>query len=391
VAAPAPPLDGIRVVDLTSYIAGSYAAMMLADLGADVVKVEALEGDNFRELPGFYGWNRGKRSLAANVKTPEGRAIVERLVDRGDVFMENMRPGVADRLGVGWARLREINPRLVYCSVTGFGSTGPYVDRPAFDPLLQALSGLMVIQGFGGPPQYVRVAVTDYYTASLAAQAVLAALFVRERTGRGQRVETSLLHGAMALNSGAMIDYEGKPTLARDNPTYRLYQAADGEWLFLACGNQSFWVKLCKALDLPGLADDPRFGSWLLRLDNRAELLPILEAKFRSKPRDEWLEILAAADIPAGRVQPLASFFDDPAVRHHGMMREYDHAEAGRLRVMGQPLVFSDTATRDPGPPPTLGEHTDEVLAELGYDAAAIADLRARSIVTSRVRPGPPR
>jgi crotonobetainyl-CoA:carnitine CoA-transferase CaiB-like acyl-CoA transferase len=391
VSTSAPPLDGIKVVDLTSYIAGSYAAMMLADLGADVVKVEALEGDNFRELPGFYGWNRGKRSIAANVKAPEGRAIVERLVEHGDVFMENMRPGVADRLGVGSARLREINPRLIYCSVTGFGSTGPYADRPAFDPLLQAMSGLMVIQGFVGPPQYVRVAVTDYYTASLAAQAVLAALFVRERTGRGQRVQTSLLHGAMALNSGAMIDYAGKPTLARDNPTYRLYQAEDGDWLFLACGNQSFWVKLCKAMDLPRLADDPRFGSWLLRLDNREELLPILEAKFRSKPRDEWLAILAAHDIPAGRVQPLAEFLNDPAVRHHDMIREYDHAEAGRLRVMGQPLVFEGTPARDPGPPPTLGEHTDAILAELGYDAAAIADLRARAIVTSRVRPRPPR
>jgi crotonobetainyl-CoA:carnitine CoA-transferase CaiB-like acyl-CoA transferase len=386
-----PPLDGIRVVDLTSYIAGSYAAMMLADLGADVVKVESLEGDSFRELPGFFGWNRGKRSIAANVKTPEGRAIVDRLCEGGDVLMENMRPGVADRLGVGFERMRGINPRLVYCSVTGFGSTGPYADRPAFDPLLQALSGLMVIQGFQGPPQYVRVAITDYYTASLAAQAVLAALFVRERTGRGQRVETSLLHGAVALNSGAMVDYAGKPSLARDNPTYRLYQAGDGEWLFLACGNQAFWTKLCQAVDLPQLADDPRFGSWLLRLDHREALLPILEAKFRSRPRDEWLAALAAHDIPAAPVRPLAEFLDDPAVRHHDLVRAYDHAEAGRLRLMGLPLVFHETPARDPGPPPTLGEHTDEILGELGYDEGAIADLRARAIVTSRVRPGPPR
>jgi crotonobetainyl-CoA:carnitine CoA-transferase CaiB-like acyl-CoA transferase len=391
VADAAPPLDGIRVVDLTSYIAGSYAAMMLADLGAEVVKVEALEGDNFRELPGFFGWNRGKRSIAVNVKTPEGRAIVEELARRGDVFMENMRPGVADRLGVGSARLREVNPRLIYSSVTGFGTTGPYVDRPAFDPLLQAMSGTMNIQGFTGPPQYVRVAVTDYYTAALSAQAILAALFVRERTGRGQRVETSLLHAAMALNSGAMVEYAGKPTLARDNPTYRLYQAADGAWFFLACGNQSFWVKLCTAMEMEPLAADPRFGSWLLRLDNREELLPILEAKFRSKPRDHWMQVLTAHDIPAGRVQPLTEFMKDPAVLHHDMVHEYDHPEAGRLRLMGQPLVFDGTPTRDPGAPPTLGEHTDDVLRDLGYDAAAITDLRARGIVTSRLRPGPPR
>src|SRR6266536_1019098 len=172
------PLHGVTIVDLTSYIAGSYGAMMLADLGASVIKVEGLEGDSFRELPGFHGWNRGKRSLAVNLKTPEGRAIVEGLVAEADVMMENMRPGVLDRLGLGYERLSALNPRLIYSSVTAFGSTGPYTDRPGFDPLLQAMSGMMTLQGFGGPPQYLRIAITDYYTAALAAQAILAALFV---------------------------------------------------------------------------------------------------------------------------------------------------------------------------------------------------------------------
>lgn len=380
---PAPPLDGIRVVDLTSYIAGSYAAMMLADLGARVVKVESLRGDSFRELPGFYGWNRGKRSIAVNLKAPEGRAIVERLVAEGDVVMENMRAGVAERLGLGEARLRALNPRLIYCSITAFGSTGPYVDRPAFDPVLQAMGGVMALQGFGGPPQYLRIPVTDYYAAALAAQAILAALFVRERTGRGQRVETSLLHAVLALQSGHVVDYPGKPPLGRDNPTYRLYQAADGEWLFLACGNQTFWAKLCAALGLEHLADDPRFASWLLRLDNREALLPLLEATFRSRPRQHWVEVLAAHDIPAAPVQPLTEFMQDPAVRHHDMIHEYDHPEVGRLRLIGQPLLFSETRSRDPGPPPTLGQHTDEVLQELGYDAPTIRDLRQRGILGS--------
>ncbi len=375
------PLSGVRVVDLTSYIAGSYAAMMLADLGASVLKVESLEGDSFRELPGFFGWNRGKRSIALNLKTPEGCEVVERLAGEADVVMENMRPGVADRLGVGVERLRGLNPRLIYCSVTAFGSTGPYADRPGFDPLLQALGGVMTLQGFGGPPQYVRVAVTDYYTAALAAQAILAALYARERTGEGQRVETSLLHGVLALQSGSVVDYPGKQSLLRDNPTYRLYEAADGEWLFLACGNQSFWMKLCKALGLELLADDPRFASWLLRVNNREALLPLLEEKFRSRPRREWLAVLAAHDIPAAPVQSLADFFDDPAVRHHHMVREYDHPEVGRLRLMGQPLGFSGTPAEDPGPPPTLGQHTDEVLAGLGYAADAITVLRQRGIV----------
>ncbi|MGH7276722.1 MAG: CaiB/BaiF CoA transferase family protein [Candidatus Rokuibacteriota bacterium] len=384
-AAP-PPLDGTRVVDLTSYIAGSYAAMQLADMGADVVKVESLEGDSFRELPGFFGWNRGKRSIAVDLKTPEGREIVEQLAARGDVFMENMRPGVADRLGVGYERLAALNPRLVYCSVTAFGSRGPGVERPGFDPVFQAMGGVMTLQGFGGPPQYLRTAPTDYYTAALATQAILAALFARERNGRGQRVETSLLRGVMALQSGVAVDYPGKPTLIRDNPTYRLYQAADGEWFFLAVGNQAFWMKLCNALEMAHLADDPRFASWLLRLENNQALLPLMDAKFRSKPRAHWLEVLAKHDIPAAPVQTVAQFMDDPAARDQDMIHEYDHPEVGRLRMMGQPLVFAGTPTRDPGPPPTLGQHTDAVLEELGYPAARIAELRAR-----RVLGGPPR
>jgi crotonobetainyl-CoA:carnitine CoA-transferase CaiB-like acyl-CoA transferase len=375
------PLHGIRVVDLTSYIAGSYAAMMLADLGADVVKVEALTGDPFRELPGFFGWNRGKRSLAVDLKTPRGRAIAEQLAARGDVVMENMRPGVADRLGLGWPALSARNPRLIYCSITAFGSTGPYADRPGFDPLLQAMSGAMAIQGFGGPPQYIRIAITDYYAAALGAQAVLTALFVRERTGRGQRVETSLLHAAMALQSGNFVDYPGKQHIFRDNPTYRLYRAGDGEWFFLACGNQAFWVKLCAALGLQHLADDPRFASWVLRLDNREALLPLLERTFASQPRAHWLGLLAEHDIPAAPVQSLMEFMDDPAVRHHDMARTYVHPDVQRLRLLGQPLVFSDTPAADPGPPPGLGQHTDEVLGELGYEAAAIAELRGTKVI----------
>lgn len=355
--------------------------MMLADLGADVIKVEPLAGDSFRELPGFPGWNRGKRSIAVDLKAPDGRAIVERAAGSADVVMENMRPGVADRLGVGYAQLSALNPRLIYCSTTAFGSTGPYADRPGFDPLLQAMSGLQVLQGFGGSPQYLRIAVTDYYAAALTAQAILAALFVRERTGRGQRVETSLLHAALALQSGNVVDYPGKQSIFRDNPTYRLYQGSDGEWFFVACGNQTFWVKLCDALDLRDLADDPRFASWLLRLDNREVLLPRLERRFAEKPRAHWLEVLATYDIPAAPVQTLREFMEDPAVRHHEMIREYDHPEVGRLRLMGHPLVFSDSPTRDGGRPPTLGEHTGVVLRELGYDDAAIEDLRRRRVV----------
>jgi formyl-CoA transferase/CoA:oxalate CoA-transferase len=355
--------------------------MMLADLGADVIKVEALEGDSFRELPGFFGWNRGKRSIAVNLKEPEGRTIVHRLARTADVAMENMRPGVAERLGVGYTDLRRRNPRIIYSSVTGFGSEGPYRDRPGFDPLAQAMAGIMTLQGFGGPPQYIRVAVTDYYTAALSCQAILAALFARERSGRGQRVETSLLQGALALQSGNVLDYAGKQHVFRDNPTYRLYRAGDGEWFFLACGNQSFWGKLCQAIGRPDLIDDERFGSWLLRLDNSEALTPLLEAAFASRPRAEWLKILADHDIPAARMQTLLEFMDDPAVQHLGMIVSYDHPEVGRLRLMGQPLRFSETQAPDAGPPPVLGQHTDQVLRELGLGARAIQRLRRRGVV----------
>jgi crotonobetainyl-CoA:carnitine CoA-transferase CaiB-like acyl-CoA transferase len=271
----------------------------------------------------------------------------------------------------------------VYCSLSGFGHNGPYRDYPAHDGNYLSLAGVLGL--IGEPdrkPVFPLNLVADYAGASMhGALGIMFALFARERTGRGQRIETSLLRGVLALQSGIAVDYPGKPTLRRDNPTYRLYQAGDDGWFFLACGNQSFWVKLCRALALDDLAHDPRFASWLLRMENNAALLPILTGRFRAKPRAEWLEILAAHDIPAAPVQTLMDFFEDPAVRHHDMIHEYDHPEVGRLRLMGQPLVFVDTPTRDPGPPPTLGQHTDEVLEEAGFDADAIADLRLRKVV----------
>jgi len=381
------PLAGVRVVDLTSYIAGSYGAMMLADMGAGVIKVEALEGDSFRELPGFFGWNRGKRSIALNLKHPDGRAIVHRLTVAADVVMENMRPGVVERLGVDYQTLRALNPRIVYSSVTAFGSHGPYRDRPGFDPLLQAEGGVMASQGFGGPPQYLRIAPTDYYTAALATQAILAALFARERTGRGQRVETSLLQGVIALQSGSFVDYPGREVVYRETPTYRMYQAGDGEWFFLACGNQAFWAKLCKALGREDLVGDPRFGSWLARRDNADALTPLLEATFASRPRAEWLRILAEHDIPSAGTQTIMELMRDPVVRHHDMAVTYQHPEVGPLTLMGQPLRFSDSPVPDAGPPPTLGQHTADILREAGYADEDIADLGRRGVVVGKDLP----
>ena len=378
------PLEGIRVVDLTSYIAGSYGAMQLADLGARVVKVESIEGDSFRELPGFYGWNRGKRSIAVNIKDPDGRTIVHRLAKDADVVMENMRPGVVERLGVDYETLRTLNPRLVYASVTAFGSDGPYRDRPCFDPLLQAMGGVMTLQGFGGPPQYLRIAPTDYYCAALSCQMILAALFARERTGRGQRVQTSLLQAVLALQSGGVVAYPGYEVVYRSTPAYRLFQGSDGQWFFLAVGNQSFWVKLCKVIGREDLAQDPRFGSWLSRRDNADALVPLLEEAFGARPAAEWVRILSEADIPAAATQSLREFMRDPAVLHHKMIVEYEHPELGPLQLMGQPLRFSETQAPDAGPPPLLGQHTALVLREAGYSDSEIAELRRRGVVAGK-------
>jgi crotonobetainyl-CoA:carnitine CoA-transferase CaiB-like acyl-CoA transferase len=378
------PLDGVTVVDLTSYIAGSYSAMMLGDMGARVIKVEGLEGDSFRELPGFYGWNRGKRSLAVNLKDPDGSAVIGRLAKTADVVMENMRPGVVERLGVDYESLRRVNSRVIYCSISAFGPEGPERDRPGYDPVFQAMGGVMTLQGFGAAPQYVRIAVTDYYTAAIACQAVLAALFVRERTGQGQRVWTSLLHGVLALQSGNFVDWPGREIVYRDTPTYRLYRAGDGQWFFLACGNQSFWVKLCTVLGKPEWASDPRFASWFGRRDNSDALTPLMEEAFASRPRDEWVRILTEGDIPCAPTQELRTFMTHPAVLHHNMLVEYDHPEVGKLKMMGLPLRFSETPGADPGPPPMLGQHTAEILRGAGYADADIADLHRRGVIAGK-------
>jgi crotonobetainyl-CoA:carnitine CoA-transferase CaiB-like acyl-CoA transferase len=378
------PLDGITIVDLTSYIAGSYSAMMLGDMGARVIKVEGLEGDSFRELPAFYGWNRGKRSIAVNLKDPDGCAVIHRLAETADVVMENMRPGVVERLGVDYESLRRVNNRLIYCSISAFGPEGPERDRPGFDPVFQAMGGVMTLQGHGAAPQYVRIAITDYYTAAIACQAVLAALFVRERTGQGQRVWTSLLHGVLALQSGNFVDWPGREIVYRDTPTYRLYRAGDGQWFFLACGNQSFWVKLCKMLGKPEWASDPRFASWFGRRDNSDALTPLMEEAFASRPRDEWVRILTEGDIPCAPTQELRTFMTHPAVLHHKMLVEYDHPEVGKLKMMGLPLRFSETPGADPGPPPMLGQHTAEILRGAGYADADIADLHRRGVIAGK-------
>lgn len=375
------PLSGIKIVDLTMYIAGSYAAMLLGDLGAEIIKIESPSGDPFRQSYGFMGWNRSKRSLCLDLKTTEGQRIVERLLQQADVMMENFRPGVADKLGVGYERVRTLNPRLIYCSVSAFGQEGPWKDKPGFDPLLQALSGVMAIQGGpDAPPEYVRVAVSDYYAAALAAYGVMTALFVRERTGIAQRVETSLLNAVIAIQSGHFLSFAGKPPLVRDNPIYRLYKTGDG-YIFIACGNDRFWHKLCQVLDRPELAEDPRFTTRALRGEHAQELIKILEEVFLTKSSTDWLQLLEKGDVPSAPVQTLEDFMPHPQVQASSMILEYEHPEVGPLRMMGVPVKLEKTPGAPHLPAPVLGQHTEEVLQELGYSPAQIQELKAQKIV----------
>ncbi|MBI2864405.1 MAG: CoA transferase [Chloroflexi bacterium] len=375
-------LQGVKIVDLTNYIAGSYCCMLLADMGADVIKVETPEGDPFREIFGFYGWNRGKRAMVLDLKQPEGKAVLLELVKQSDVVVENYRPGVADRLGIGHENLKQVNPRIIYTALSAWGQTGPYRDRPGFDPLMQALGGVMAAQGGpAGPPVFNRVAVSDYTAAFLGAYGTAVALYVREKTGIGQRVDSSLLNAVIAIQSGWFVRGAEPKNLVTGVPIpYQLFQTAD-DWMFVACGNQTFWVNFCKALRIESLIDDPRFALLTARLEHREELLGILQEILLTNSTDEWVSLLLANDVPCAPVKQLDELFDDPQVRHNEMVVEYEHPDAGKMWQMGVPIKLSETPGRVFGPPPVLGQHTVEVLAELGYSPDRIEVLRRKKVV----------
>jgi crotonobetainyl-CoA:carnitine CoA-transferase CaiB-like acyl-CoA transferase len=383
--------DGVKVLDLTSYIAGSFAATWLADLGADVVKVENPTGDPFRVTRGFLVWNRNKRGIVLDLKHPDGLAAFYRMVRQADVVMENYRPGVADRLGVGYERLREVNPRIIYCSVSGYGQTGPYSQKPAFDPLLQAIGGVMAGQGGpGNPPVFLRIAVSDYYAAALAAYGVASALYVREKTGLGQRVETSLLNAVIAIQAWPFLRLEDDPEPFRPGSglvPYQLFQTADG-WIFIACGNDGFWRNLCRALDIEAFAGDPRFATQPARYQNREELLGILQDILLTRTTAEWVELLEAHDVPVAPVQGIEALFDDPQVRHNEMVVELQHPKLGRIRQMGIPVRLGATPGEVVRPAPMLGQQTEEVLREYGFGPEEIAELRLKGITEPRPQPG---
>jgi crotonobetainyl-CoA:carnitine CoA-transferase CaiB-like acyl-CoA transferase len=383
------PLAGVRVLDLSGFIAGSYCPMTLADMGADVIKVETPEGDAFRTFGfGFLGWNRGKRGLSVDPRTDEGRAVIHDLVRGADVLVENLRPGAAARIGLDYDTLAAINPRLIYSTVTAFGSIGPDAQLPGFDPLLQARSGVMAAQGGmegGHPPVYLTVAVCDYAAALLAVYGICAALAVRESTGLGQHVESSLVHSSMAIQAGEFIWYQGRPPLARGGVARigatagdRLYQTADG-WLRLGLRDPSLWPALTAAVGDAALTAMTAESAVMGRVDG--EVAQALAAAFRARPLAEWLAILRAAGVPAAAVLRPADLFTDAQVLAEDLIAEHVHPVWGPLRQSGVLAKFARTPGTAQRVAPLLGEHSRAVLAEIGYDIGRIDDLIARRIV----------
>lgn len=383
-------LSGIRILDLCRVVSGPFATLQLGDLGADVVKVEdPRHGDESRrygppfiagESAYFLSVNRNKRSCAVDLRSPAGRDVVLALAGVADVVIDNFRPGTLEKWGLGDKILQQDNPRLVRCSITGFGRTGPDADRPGYDLILQGESGIMDITGDAdGPPTKVGTSIADLVTGLYASQAVLAALMRRARTGIGGRVDVSMLDAMASLltfNAG-MYFASGESPKRRGNvhPTispYETFQASDG-WINVGVANDKFWSLFCGVIGGKDLQTDPRFGTAPQRAANRADLVDILKPLFGGRTRAEWLAALRGAGIPAGVISRVGEVCEAPQLVERGMVQSAPHPVAGDVRFIARPLRFEDRPPGPSTPPPLLGQHTGEVLSEwLGWDAAAV-------------------
>lgn len=391
------PLQGIRVLDLSRVLAGPYCTMVLGDLGARVVKVEPPEGDETRGWgPPFAGGesayylcvNRNKRGMTVNLKTGEGRSILAELARTSDVLVENFRPGTLARFGLDFETVSVSNPRLVYCSLSGFGQTGPLRERPGYDFMIQALGGLMSFTGEPeGEPMKVGVAVTDLFAGQNAVIAILAALQARQHTGRGQHLDIALFDSQLGMLANVASNFlvSGNPPGRYGNAhanivPYQSFRAADG-WFVLAVGNDRQFARLCEVIARPDLAADEKYAANTARVLHRKELLPILNSIFLTRPSAQWLSALEAAEIPCGPIHTLDQTFAEPQVAARGMLIELPHPTAGKVPLVGSPLKFSATPVDYRLPPPLLGQHTDEILLELGYSAEQISALRAEGVL----------
>jgi formyl-CoA transferase len=392
------PLNGIRVLDLSRVLAGPYCTMVLGDLGADVIKIESPEGDETRgwgppfingESAYYLCVNRNKRGMVVDFKTEEGREILRGLVKQSDVLVENFRPGTLARFSLDFESVSVINPTLIYCSITGFGQTGPLRDKPGYDFMIQAMGGLMSFTGEpAGEPMKVGVAVTDLFAGQNAVIAILAALQARAQTGRGQHLDISLFDSQLGMLANVASNYLISGNLPKrygnahaNIVPYQSFQASDA-WFVITVGNDKQFEKLCEVIGNSELAQDPRLRLNSERVKNRDELNLILKPIFLTRTTGEWLSALEAAGIPCGPINTLDKVFAEPQVEAREMLIHIGHSEIGDLRLVGSPLKFSDTPVEYKLPPPRLGEHTEEVLKELlGYTAAQISDLQSRDAI----------
>ncbi|MEW6321027.1 MAG: CoA transferase [Acidobacteriota bacterium] len=392
------PLTGLTVLDFTRVLSGPYCTMALADLGARVIKLEhPVRGDDTRhwgppfvadQSAYFLSVNRNKESLALDFKQPGGRAILDRLLPRVDVVVENFRPGTLDAVGLDGASLVARFPRLVYCSISGYGQTGPRRDEPGYDAVIQAEGGLMSITGpQDGPPFRLGVAISDIVAGLFAAQGVLAALVARERAGHGQVVDIGMLDATAALLTyqGAIQFATGTSPRRMGNrhPTivpYETFQAADGD-VVVAVGNEALWRRFCAAAGLEALAEDPRFRTNADRVQHYDELKPALDRRFAEATRADWLARLTAAGVPCGSVREIGEVLGDPQIVAREMVRPLEHPTCGPINVIGTPVKLGATPASVRTPPPTLGQHSSGILAELGYTAGEIAAFAAAGVI----------
>lgn len=394
----AKPLDGIRVVDLSRILAGPYCTQFLGEMGADVIKVEPPEhGDDTRTwgppfLPGgeavyFQAANRNKRGIALDLKSERGRDLVRYLVDEADVVVENFRPGTLEKWGLGYTSLKTRNPRLIHLSVTGFGQTGRYRERPGYDLIAQGMGGIMNLTGEAdGPPTKVGLPVADLNGGTWSIIAVLMALHARERTGRGQYLDVSLLEAQLAWHTyaaGSYLQHGQEPTRSGNTHPmivpYQAYPVADG-WLNIAVGSQKLWRLFCTVLELD-IVDDPRFRTNELRVQHREELNDLISDVLVRQSRDYWIAALGDAGVPVGPINGMAEIYEDPWAEQRDQLVRMEHPTEGVYRGTGFPVHASDTQPEPASAPPTLGQHTTEVLTDLGYDAADIERMRAENIV----------
>ncbi len=379
------PLEGIVVLDLTRVLSGPYCSMMLADLGAEVIKVERPGvGDDTRawgppfingESAYFLSVNRNKKSITLDLKDPEDQKKLRKLIEKADVIIENFRAGFMESIGFGYEQIKKINPRIIYGAISGFGRIGPYKDRPGYDLICQGMGGLQGITGTqNGEPVRIGVAIADIGAGMFLAYGILAALYHREKTGEGQYVETSLLEGQIAWLTYMAAYYfatgEVPKRMGSAHPTIVPYQAfrAEDMWINIAVGNDAQFRRFCKVIGYPELADDPKFATNAQRVINRDILVPMIQGILVTRKGEYWLRELEKAEIPCGAVYTLDKIFEDPQVKALGMKVDMEHPKAGKISVINSPIRFSKTPAGVRTPPPLLGEHTEEIIEKYDLD-----------------------